>query len=236
MATRSVTSDIDQLGQRLRLLTETQLRYAVAGAMTQAVTATREQLKTELPSYIDRPTRWTINAAYARFARPSDLTAEVGLRTDGPRSAGRYLQPIIRGIRPQVKPVDRSAASAAGVSPSAALIPARNANLKNQYGNVSLSNYAKILSGTRAKQGGYYIAPVKRGSTTKAVFQSTTGFIPRTSTLETSVRRLFTIDPNPVTRQRRLPLEQLLDRGFSSHWPAALRTSLTAELRRAGFR
>lgn len=236
MATRSVTSDIDRMSERLRVLTDTQVRYAVAKAMTQAVVATREQLKAELPSYIDRPTRWTINAAYARFARPTELVAEVGLRTDGSNSAGRYLQPLIRGLRPQVKPVDRSAAAAARVSPNAVLVPSKGSGLINQYGNVSLSNYAKIVGGARDKQGGYYIAPIKRGSTTMGVYQRTTGFIGRTSTLESSSRRLFTIDPTPALRQRRLPLEQLLDKGFSRHWPGALRSSLTAELQRAGFR
>jgi hypothetical protein len=236
MASRSVTSDIDKLGDSLRLLTDTQLRYAVAKAMTQAVIASREQLKQDLPSYIDRPTRWTINSAYAKFARAGDLTAEVGLRSDASNAAGRYLQPLIQGTRPVVKPVDRSAAALAGVPSSAVLVPTKGVAPINQYGNVTLSNYAKIIGGARTKQAGYFVAPVKRGSTTMAVFQRTTGFIGRTSTLESNTRRVFTIDPTPVTRQRRLPLEQLLDRAFSTAWPGALRSAFTAELQRAGFR
>jgi hypothetical protein len=236
MASRSVTTDIDRVSQQLARLTDTQVRYAIAGAMTRAVIATREQLKAELPTFIDRPTRWTINAAYAQFARPSNLTAEVGLRTDGSRSAGRYLQPLIQGTRPLIKPVDRSAATLAGVSTSAALVPSRGGAPINQYGNVSLSNYAKILGNARIKGSGIYVAPIKRGSATKGVFQRTTGFIPRTSTLESSVRRLFTIDPTPAIRQRRLPLEQILNQAFSRHWPGELRSGINAELRRAGFK
>lgn len=236
MASRSVTTDIAQLGPKLRLLTDTQLRYAVAGAMTEAVKATHKDLQQDLPRFIDRPTRWTVNAAFARFAKPSDLTAEVGLRSDGSNSAGRYLQPLIRGTRPELKRVDRSASALARAASSAVLVPAKGAVPINQYGNVSLSNYAKIIGGARSKQSGFFVAPVRRGSTTMAVFQRTTGFIPRTSTLESSTRRLFTLDPNPVSRQAKLPLEQILNDGFSRHWPGALRSRFTAELRRSGFR
>lgn len=236
MATRSVNTDIAQLGYRLRQLTDTQLRYAVAGALTEAVKATRDQLKQELPRYIDRPTRWTINAAYATFARASNLTAEVGLRSDGSNAAGRYLQPLIRGTRPEVKGADRSASRLANASPSAVLVPSRGGVPLNQFGNVSLSNYAKIIGGARAKQAGLYVAPVKAGSTVKAIFQRKEGFIPRTSTLETSVRRLFTIDPSPRVRTPRLPLDRLLNDGITQSFPGALRTRFNAELRRAGFR
>ncbi len=211
-------SGLARLDARVRLLTDTNLRYAIAKALTESARAAQTTLRQETPRYIDRPTRWTLNGTYVRFARASDLTAEVGFKADAQgrgNPAARYLLPVVKGTKPQLKGADLSATKAAGIPSGAVLVPARGAGLLNASGNVPLSRYATILSGVRQGTGGqYFIGPVKRGSTTMAVFERKTGFIPRSSTLETSTRRLFTIDPNPKPRRAQFPVRRVLEQGF----------------------
>ena len=233
-------SALQRLDARVRLLTDTNLRYAVAKALTESARSAQAYLRQETPHYIDRPTRWTLNGTYVRFARANDLTAEVGFKADAQgrgNPAARYLLPLVKGTKPQLKGADLSATKAAGIPSGAVLVPARGAGLLNASGNVPLSKYATILSGARQGGGQYFIGPVKRGSTTMAVFERRSGFIPRTSTVDTSVRRLFTIDPSPKSRRAQFPVRRVLEQGFEQAWPTQARAALQAELvRRLGGR
>jgi hypothetical protein len=227
--TDTIKPAIAKLGQ----LTDVQLRYVVASAMTEAGKAAQESLKQSMPRYIDRPNPWTMGSTFVQFAKASDLTVTVGIRDQdrrGRTGAGKYLAPLITGGPPRPKGADLSASALAGTR--GVLVPARGAVRLNQYGNVSLSNYAKILGSARAKDAGIYVAPVKAGLSTKAVFQRKTGFLGRTSTLDTTTRRLFTIDPTPKVRTARFPVTRILEDGFREAFPNLLRTGLQAELAR----
>ncbi len=243
MATIRIDFDAEALkalDKRVRLLTDQNLRYVAAKALTGAAQAAQQQLKQATPRYIDRPTRWTLGGTYVRFAKASDLTAEVGFRSDAQRGgnpAGAYLQPIVRGTTPKLKGADLSATKIAREAPGAVLVPAKGSGLLNASGNVPLSRYATILGEARQGGGRYYIGPVKRGSSVKAVFERKEGFIGRTSTLETSTRRLFTIDPNPKTRRPQFPVRQVLEQGFTQAWRGQLIAAFDAEVaRRLGAR
>ena len=183
----------------------------------------------------DRPTRWTLNSTYVRFAKASNLTAEVGFKADAQgrgNPAGKYLQPIVQGTKPRLKAVDLSATKIARESPGAVLVPSKGSGLLNGSGNVPLSRYAKILSDARQGGGRYFIAPVKRGSNIKAVFERSEAFIPRTSTLERNTRRLFTLDPNPKPRRSQFPVRQVLEQGFTRAWRGQLIAAFDAEVAR----
>jgi hypothetical protein len=232
--------DLQRLDSRVRLLTDQNLRFMAARALTGAAQAAQQELKQATPRYIDNPTRWTVNGTYVRFARADTLTAEVGFRQDAQgrgNAAGKYLLPIVKGTTPKLKGADLSATKIAGAPRGAVLIPARTSGLKNAAGNVPLSKYATILGEARKGNGRYYVAPVKRGSSTMAVFERKEGFIGRTSTIERSVRRMFTIDPNPKTRRPQFPVRQVLEQGFAAAWRAQLRMAFDAEVaRRLGGR
>ena len=229
-----VTDDIQVAVSKLGRLTEQNIRFVVAKALTDAGKAAQQHLKADMPRYIDRPNRWTQGSTYIQFAKASDLTMEVGIRTTdnrGRTAAGRYLMPIIAGTKPVMKGADLSASKIAGVR--GVLIPADGGPVRlDRYGNVSLSNYARVLAAARTPGSGVYIGPVKRGSTTMAVYQRSEGFIGRTSTLERSTRRLFTIEPSPKARAARFPVTQLLEASFRQAFPALLRSGLEAELAR----
>lgn len=236
------TTGIDRAVKGLELLTEKNLRYATQQAINNSAFSARADLQTDLQKISGGPiqggaTPWTVRAAYVSKANPAALTAEVGLRTDTPRAAGRYISVLTRGTRPRPKAVDRSAAKIAGRSAgNVAIIPAKSANLKDARGNVRLRDYASILGKAREGRDGYFVAPVRRGSSTMAVFQRKTGFIGRTSTLDSSIRRLFTIDPNPRPRASTYDLKGDLQRSVRRVWPGEIRDALLAELARAGFR
>lgn len=234
MSRISVTNDIQQVVSKLGKLTEQNIRFVVASAMTQAGKAAQQDLKQAMPRFIDRPNPWTLGSTFVQYAKASDLTVEVGIRTTDARGrtpAGRYLMPLIKGTPPVTKGADLSASKIAGTR--GALIPSQGSPIRlNQYGNVSLSNYAKVLSAARAPGSGYYVAPVRPGSSVKAVFQRKEAFIRGTSTLESSTRRVFTIDPSPKTRAARFPVPQLLEASFRQAFPQLLRSGLQAELAR----
>ena len=238
MATIQIDFDAEalrRLDKRVRLLTDQNLRFVASRALTAASQSAQAQLKQETPRYIDQPTRWTLGGTYVKFARTQDLTTEVGFKPNPQgkgNAAGRYLQPVVKGTTPKLKGADLSASKLAGVSAGAVLIPAKASGLKNAAGNVPLSKYAKILGEARKGGGRYYIGPVKRGSSTMAVFERTSGFIPRTSTIETNVRRMFTIDPNPKVRRPQFPVQEILTRAFGNAWPAEVRRAYEAEVAR----
>ena len=242
MSTLTLDLDASALGRldaRVRLLTDTNLRFAIAKALTESARAAQQQLRQETPRYIDSPTRWTLNGTYVRFAKASELTAEVGFKANaqGRTPAGRYLRPIIKGTTPQLKAADLAATKIARETPGAVLVPARGSGLVNSAGNVPLSKYATILSGARQGGGQYFIGPVKRGSSVKAVFERKEGFIGRTSTLERTTKRLFTIDPNPKARRAQFPVRTVLQQGFEQAWQVQAKAAVQAELaRRLGGR
>ncbi len=237
MATIRIDFDAEaltQLDKRVRLLTDRNLRFVAAKALTGAAQAAQQQLKQATPRYIDNPTRWTLGGTYVRFARADDLTAEVGFRQDKQgrgNPAGKYLQPIVKGTTPKLKAVDLSATKIAREAPGAVLVPAKNSPLrKTAAGNYTVSAYAKVLGS--ARQGGdkYFIAPVKPGSSTQAVFA-------RAGRGGTQTRRVFTIEPNPKTRRAQFPVRQVLEQGFAAAWRAQLAAAFDAEVtRRLGGR
>lgn len=236
------TAGLDRAIRGLELLTEKNLRYATQKAMNNSAFSARADLQTDLRKTAGGPiqggaTPWTVRAAYVSKANPSALTAEVGLRSDTPRAAGRYISVLTKGTRPRPKAVDRSAAKIAGRGAgNVAIIPSKSAGLTDARGNVRLRDYASILGKARAGTDGYFVAPVRRGSTKMAVFQRKSGFIGRTSTIDSSMRRLFTIDPNPKQRASTYDLKGDLQRSVRRVWPGEISKALRAELARAGFR
>jgi hypothetical protein len=232
---------LDRSIRGLELLTEKNLRFATGRAMNSSAWAARSDLQTTLGKTSGGPiqggaTRWTIGAAYVSKASAQSLAAEVGLRSDTPRAAGRYISVLTKGTRPREKAVDRSAARIAGQGRGVAVIPSRSAGLTDQRGNVSLRSYATIIGKARTGADGYFVAPVRRGSSTMAVFQRKTGFIGRTSTLDSGIRRMFTLDPSPKARGSTYDIKGDLNRSIERVWPGKIRQLLMEELARAGFR
>lgn len=225
------TGDLERIGGFVAALTEQNVRFSVSRAMNASAEYAKQQLVQELKRSIDpAPTRWTLGGAFRTYAKARNLETVIGMRSDPqPRgnAAGRYLRPLVYGTRPRFKGADLSAGKLAGRRVT--LIPARSAGLVDSLGNVPLRQQTKILAGARSRNG-YFIAPVRKGSTTLAIFESKEGFLGRTSTVQRTVRRLFTLEENPKARRPSLELHKTMQQAFAARWPTELQQAFRAEL------
>ena len=231
------SSDLGRVAERLALLTEKNVRFAVANAMKAAGAKAQDNLyqSAQQPRFIDKPTRWTLGGIQRKpYVSADRLQLDLGFMTESKgrgSPAGRYVNPIAAGTGPHLKRADLSASKIAGRR--GVLIPARSAGLVDGAGNVPLRKQAQILSAARTSSQGIFIAPVRRGSSTMAIFERRTGFMRRSNTLERTTRRLFTIEPNPKTRRRQFPVRDLVEQSFAQAWRREMATAFEAELQRA---
>jgi hypothetical protein len=232
---------------RFALLTEKNIRFATGRAMAATVRATEQTLKQDLAKTSGGPieggaTRWTIGGTYNRRPSPSNLVAEVGLRSDQPRAAGRYISVLTKGGRPRRKGVDLKAAGIAG-SQGLTIVPTPGQRLDAK-GNVSraafnkaLANAAVIRDGKQHNRGAgrFFIIPIKGAPGRMGIFERTgkPGRGRYGSFQGTTMR--FTLEPNPKPRASTYDLRGDLQRSTQRVWPGEIRTQLMAELKRAGF-
>lgn len=239
----------DRAIRGLELLTERQLRYATGRALTATVRQAQAALKADLARTSGGPiqggaTRWTIGGTYAQFPRPDNLVAEVGLRSDQPRAAGRYISILTRGGRPRTKGVDLKASGIAGGS-RLTIVPTPAQRLDSR-GNVTRTNYQRALSGASVIRNGrqynrtsgsrFFIIPIKGPAGRMGVFERTgkPGRGAYGSFAGTTMR--FTLEPNPTPRRSTYDLRGDLQASTQRYWPGEITTQLRAELARAGFR
>jgi hypothetical protein len=242
----SLTIDTKAI-DRFALLTEKNLRFATGRAMAATVRATEQTLKQDLAKTSGGPieggaTRWTIAGTYNRRPSPSNLVAEVGLRSDQPRAAGRYISVLTKGGRPRRKAVDLKAAGIAG-SQGLTIVPTPGQRLDAK-GNVSraafnkaLANAAVIRDGKQHNRGAgrFFIIPIKGAPGRMGIFERTgkPGRGRYGSFQGTTMR--FTLEPNPKPRASTYDLRGDLQRSTQRVWPGEIRQQLMAELKRAGF-
>lgn len=238
-----ISLQIDSRGlDRFVLLTEKNIRYAAGLAMKNTVVEARKALQADLrkPSggpIIGGATPWTVGAAYARFPRPDDLTAEVGLRADQPRAAGRYISVLTKGGRPRTKGADIYASAIVG-GRRYTLVPTPGQR-RDARGNVSRANFSRALenpdvraagqaAGRPQGNGRFFVVPLKKG-------QGRLGLFERTGRGRRNATPRFTLEPTPKPRASTYDLKGDLNRSVQRYWPGEIREQLQAELRRAGF-
>jgi len=148
-----------------------QLPFAIAKAMTESAKKAQVALKAQIPRYVDRPTPFTMNATFVRFASPKKLEAWVGFKDFASKGtpATKYLQPMIAGGPRRQKSSERQLV-AAGVIPSGSFImPADVTPLKlNAYGNLSGGIYTQMLSRLKALGEQGYTANVSGSERSQA--------------------------------------------------------------------
>ena len=240
---------IDRRGiDQFALLTEKNIRYAAGRAMAATVKATEQALKQDLAKTGGGPiqggaTRWTIGGTYTRRPSPTNLVAEVGLRSDQPRAAGRYISVLAKGGRPRTKGVDLKAGSIAGGS-GLTIVPTP-AQRKDSKGNVSRAAFQKALSSAAVIRNGrqynrgvgrFFIIPIKGAPGRMGIFERTgkPGRGTYGSFRGTTMR--FTLEPTPQPRRSTYDLTGDLQRSTQRVWPGEIRQQLMAELARSGFR
>ena len=232
---------------RFALLTEKNIRFAAGYAMAATVRAVEKELKADLGKKSGGPieggaTRWTIGGSYVRLPSPSNLVAEVGLRADRPRAAGRYISVLSAGGKPRTKGVDLKAAGLAGGS-GLTIVPTP-AQRKDARGNVTRAAFTKALSSASVIRNGkqynrgagrFFIIPIKGPAGRMGIFERTgkpgRG---RYGSFKGATMR-FTLEPTPKPRASTYDLTGDLQRSTQGVWPEEIRRRLVAELARAGF-
>jgi hypothetical protein len=241
------SSDLGRVAERLALLTEKNIRFAVGQALTETAKAAQRDLKEDLRRTSGGPieggaTPWTIGGAYVRFATPTNLATEVGLRTDQPRAAGRYISVLTRGGRPRTKGVDLKAGALAGrrltiVPTPSQRVDARGNVTRNVYGKV-LSRASVIVNGrqlNRVAGSRVFITPIKGVDGRMGVFERTGKRGRGRYGSYQGTRMLFTLEPNPKPRQSTYDLTGDLRRSVERYWPGEITRRLQDQLARAGL-
>lgn len=238
---------IDRRGiDRFALLTEKNLRYAASNALRETVLSAKDALKDDLAKTSGGPieggaTRWTIGSAYAKRPSASILVAEVGLRSDAPRAAGRYISVLTKGGEPKNKGVDIFISAVVGHDVT--MVPTRNQRVDGK-GNVTRAAYTKALTGWASMAGSrklvnranrMFIVPIRGPKGRMGIFErnSKPGRGRYGSFDGTALK--FTLEPNPKPRASTYDLTGNLQRSAQRVWPGLIRAGLMAELARAGF-
>lgn len=236
----------EQVG-KLALLTESQLRYATAQAMTNAAKAAQIKLRQETPQRIDRPTPFTLNSTFVRFANPTRLSAEVGFKYFAAKGtpAGVYLSPMARGGDRQPKRSELRLRSS-GIIGSGQYIVPRKPWQGDPYGNVPRGTMSMVLSQLKSYTGdlrGSNATNSKRSQRRRAaagqffLSRSRRSILYRPSEGSRSqAETAFMILNDAPNHERRFPITQILSDEASRVYPGLMRASLIKELNRAGFR
>lgn len=245
----SLSSDaaLEGLSRQLMLLTERNISYATGRAMAGTIRRTEKDLKANLASTsgpIDRgATRWTVGGTYTVRPTPTNLTAEVGIRNDTPRAAGRYISVLVAGGKPRTKGVDLKASSLVGQR-GLRIVPTPGQRLDSK-GNVSRAAFNKALASAsyirdgrmyNRGSGRFFIIPIRGASGRMGIFERTgkPGRGRYGSFVGTNMR--FTLEPQPKRRAATYDLLGDLQASAALYWPGQIRAEIQSELRRAGFR
>jgi hypothetical protein len=242
-----LTLSIDTKGiDRFALLTEKNIRFAAGYAMTATVRAVEKELKADLDKKSGGPivggaTAWTKGGTYTLRPSPTNLVAEVGLRSDKPHAAGRYISVLTAGGKPRTKGADLAVSELAGRRVTMVPTPAQR---KDARGNVSRAAFTKALTGWASirktgtlvnRVNRMFIIPIKGAEGRMGIFERTgkPGRGEYGSFEGTSMK--FTLEPTPKPRASTYDLTGHLQRSTGKVWPGLIRAQLEAELMRAGF-
>jgi hypothetical protein len=227
---------------RFALLTEKNIRYATGRAMAATVMDTRKWLRDDLKSQRriqGGATAWTYNAAYYERPSPTNLTAVVGLRTDAPRAAGRYISVLTRGGPPRTKGADLAASALVGRRVT--MVPTRSQK-KDSKGNVSRAAYTKALTGWSSvrktgtmvnRASRMFITPIKGAEGRFGIWQRTG---PGSYESFRGAQMKWFLEPQPKRRASTYDLKGDLQKQVQVYWPGEIEKWLKEELARAGFR
>jgi hypothetical protein len=162
-----LTTDLQQTIKSVHLLTESQIKWAMADALTASGQHAQQRLSSVIPKYVDRPTPRTSNSIYSSKATERRLSIAVGFKgsailtqfgelkgfdndKDGdPNYPGGYLLPMVRGGRRPRRRSERRLL-ALGLIPRA--YPALMINddplpgEEDQYGNARAGWVKRVLS------------------------------------------------------------------------------------------
>jgi hypothetical protein len=143
----SVNFQLDRMVGGLRELEVNQIPFALASALTNTVKDVKEAEIKELRDSLDRPTPTTLDSIYIQPATKQKLEAVVGIKDFAGKGnpASKYLAAEVQGGPRHTKRFERALQAAGILPPGMMVVPGGGVQL-DQYGNISPSLIAQLLS------------------------------------------------------------------------------------------
>lgn len=174
----SVSDDFAKLTQWAKHIAEDQIPFATAVALTRTAKDAEKAEQRQMPSELDRPTRFSLNALFTKPATKRELKAHVWLKDTGDASVREYLRKQIEGGDRGAKRFER-ALQRVGLLPQGwVAVPGEAAPL-DAYGNVPGRFIVQLLSYLNAfsEQGHKANMTDKRRSKLAQRVRSERGFV-----------------------------------------------------------
>lgn len=240
------TTDLKALQRHFTTLSSKNIRYSVANAMTASAKSAQAALRAQMDSKIKGgAVPFTRNSTYVRFARPTDLTAEVGFKQYATKgtAAGRYLQYASRGGQRVAKSSERQLRSAGLIGPNQFIVPTDVRPLKlNKYGNLTGGTYTQVLSRLKALGEQGYSANTSNSKRSQGKRRQRDYFIgrpgglplgiyarlgkrPKNGGLPQGFHTVFYVTGQP-NYQPTFPIKKILESTFNNNYERHLRDSL----------
>jgi len=173
-----IKSDIDKLKKDLTSIQKKQIPAATQWALNNTAKKVKAAEVREIKKVFNRPTRFTQNSLWIKWARKTKLQALVKLKDEAFKGnpAAKFLQPEIEGGARRHKGFEKLLISKGQMPRNMYAIPSRTIK-KNQYGNVSNGVIQKILSGLSSQRDTYQNAHSgsKRSKTAGKFFSGVIG-------------------------------------------------------------
>lgn len=144
------------LSRELSNIEKRQLPFATMTALNRTAALVKSAEVDAMKSSFDRPTRWTLNSLFIKYARKSALESRVWVKDYASKGQAptRWLLPEVMGGRRKHKGSEGLLA-ARGILPAGQfLMPGKGMTL-DASGNVSRGRVQKILSGLGAQRDKY---------------------------------------------------------------------------------
>ena len=152
-----LSADLRPLLQRLNGL-EQEIPFVIASTLTKTAVRVKPEIRKEMASVFDNPTRYTLNSLFVKPANKKDEnpTARVWIKDSfesargtsgftGSTPAADYLWPQIAGGSRQLKRFEIRLRNAGILPPGMFVVPGKGAKL-DRYGNLDLGQMIAVLS------------------------------------------------------------------------------------------
>ena len=152
--------DLSQFRDDIQAIGDAQNK-ALSNALNWTAYDSKAAMRKEMDSVFDDATPWTLNSIFVKQAKPSSLSATVGIKnqTASGTSAAEYLRSQVEGGDRSVKAIERLLQKT-GVIPNGHRLVIAQSGTKNRYGNITKGRMKKMvgdLKQGRRKGGKYFV-------------------------------------------------------------------------------
>lgn len=226
------TSELNKVARRLSRLRQN-FPETLAKSMTYAAYDAQKELKKQTPSFVDNPTKWTINATFVEKATASNLSVRLGFKdyaSEG-TAAAKYLEPMVAGKPRPAKSTERQLQRRGLLRSGEFIVPTGITPLRlNAQGNIPGPGYVQVLSrvggfgeqGYNANRAGSARSTAKRRQRDYFIGQPgglPRGIYARVGRGQRGFHTVFYITQQPKY-ERKFPVRTVIQGKFNARFPS----------------